>query len=284
MLRNENEIRCQKCNLYLGAIETCPNCRNRIGKRRSIRLLKYYTPVLAVVALFILYQIGISIGNPNVKISSLDPRYNYAYIELSGLVISQLYFYPKERGLTGTIEFSIDDGTGIIEVKAYEDVTSDLIKLKKIPSIGDNVKLKGTYHIKGKKESIILGSEKQLRIERKVPLNYTKIKEIAKGDEKAFQEYTKVKILGNVSGINFTSYSIIVNVEEESYIVSAIYYWSTLELYGIVKPGERDWKTAPKIGDCIEAVGALKYEKYGEKGYWLFYPNSPLIQYCSEGK
>jgi len=270
---------CPSCKRYIGPLEVCWYCRHRVKKRPIVRLIKYGSVVGAVLGLVILQQIGASLGTPHVDISQLVKTCNFASIEISGRISQPVSFYPAEAGaerLSGTVTFIVDDGTGVIDIKAYESVTRELIEDNKIPSLGDKVTLTGTLHIRGNKKSIILPSAAFLAMERIQPSIHTPMGDIAKSGEDAFDDLERVTVYGKVKTVRSGDRSVTVVLEDRyDNDVEVVFYRSLLELNGVFKPGEGEWPGVPKEGRFIVASGVLRRAGYGRNRTWKVFPSSP---------
>lgn len=278
--RSRGVTHCPSCRRYTGPFEVCWYCRYRIRKRPIVRLIKYGSVVGAIIGLFILQQIGAHIGTPHVTISEITRTYNFASIQISGIVQPTVRFYPVEtehERPSGTIVFEVDDGTGLIKVKAYEGVTKEMVQTRKIPSPGDRVRLTGTLHIKGNKISMILGSAAYLTIEREKPATHTPIREIAHADEDSFKNLQRITAYGNVKRTRSSTSSFTITLGDQyDNEIDVVFPWSLLELHEVRVPGENAWVGAPRKGQYLEVSGVLlESTEYGGKRVWKLYPSSP---------
>ena len=89
-------------------------------KRAAVRALKYLSPVITVLGILLLLWVGKTYGTPAVKIASLGKRNNYAQVSITGKISQDIRFYKSTRSRSegaGSLEFMVDDGTGIIKVR-----------------------------------------------------------------------------------------------------------------------------------------------------------------------
>ena len=104
-------------------------------------------------------------------------------------------YYTSETRVGGSLEFQLDDGTGIIKVRCYDDVTAELARTRCIPGYGDRVKIQGTYQFKARTDFVILGSAKGIEITRNLAHHTTTLAKIA-GSHSSFKEGDPVIVDG----------------------------------------------------------------------------------------
>lgn len=271
MSQNHDETHCKSCGRYIGACEVCHFCRAFNPKRTVVRVIKYLSPVVAVLGLFVLQMIGTRYGNPEVKLDSLSKRSNFAQITVKAEVSSTPRYYPavgKGDENAGSMDFEIDDGTALMPVKCYDDATRELRDAKKVPSLGDRVKLRGSFQYKGKGGSLILGSEMGMELDRPAPAGATPIKDLPAGGPEKFRRGERVRITGKVTDVKDASYELSLRLGDmASSEVSAVVPLSILQLYKHAAAETGDWtpaKGCPAEGDVVTVTGAVDWR--GKKG------------------
>lgn len=274
--KSKGRVYCEKCQKYIGPLEICPYCRFKNRKRKEVKLLKYGSVIMAFICLIILYTVGGILGTAKVKIEELDERSNFAYVQIEGTIIEAPRYYPSDMygGKSGTLEFTVDDDTGILKVRSYPDVTKDLIKEKKIPSTGDYVVVTGNFMVKGNKRLLLLNSHKEIEIHREVPQHYTPLKRISEDEGTAFENYVHVLVAGEVLEVKNTSYSYYIYIkDDENHRLKCEIPMSLLEIYGVLENG--NWTTSPEKGKYYSIMGAVTFEEYYGRGYWILHIASP---------
>jgi len=270
-------------------LEICPYCRVIHRKRWIIRVFKYSSPILAVIGMLILHHLGATIGNPLVKLESLDRTSNFAYIKLQGVVCDAPRFYHvpgSDDPTAGTMEFCLDDGTGRTRVKTYEDATRRIVRRKKVPSQGDSVLVTGNYQTRMHKHSLIVGSPAQIEITQPPVVRELTAPELVWAGEDEFNDMDRVTVTGWVS-FNYNDrthpkgkYNVVVNVSggkrrdengKKRYLRVEL-PWSKLELEGVIVQDATEWTGIPERGTRVKVTGTVKYFKRGRSRGWRISP------------
>lgn len=274
MSQNHEQTHCKSCGRYIGALELCPYCRTFNPKRLVVKLIKYLSPVISVLGLFVLYYIGLHYGNPEVKLDQLSKRSNFAQVKVNAEVSAVPRYYAaqgKGENAGGSFEFEIDDGTMAMLARCYDDATGELVRAKKIPALGDKVTVRGSFQYKGKGGFIIIGSDNGLEINRVMPEKATALKIMAQKeiDKTGLKPHERVKISGKISEIKSSRYEFALKLDDMAgNIVTAVIPISALQISGQVKEDVSEFKFNYKEGDFVTLSGAL--EKRGRRGYEYF--------------
>ena len=161
-------LNCPSCGQFMGPFKVCPYCRTKVKNRLDIRTFKAISLVVAVVGIAALLVWANMKDHDKWKVEDLTKRQNYAYLEFNGIVVDDpkyfITFSDEGKALPGSLSFLIDDGTGLLEVKAYAEVAKDIVKEKKIPVQGDRVTVKGPVMFRGDDMSLMLQDESSLVI------------------------------------------------------------------------------------------------------------------------
>jgi len=267
--QNQEETLCKSCGRYIGAWERCPFCRHINPKRFWVRLLKYLSPVVSVVGLFVLYYVGLYYGNPEVKLETLTKRSNFAQVKINAKVSAPIKYYSssstKGEDAGGSMEFEIDDGTALMSVRCYDDAVRELVDSKKIPAFGDDVTVRASYQYKGKGGMLILGSEMGLEIRRKTPEKATPIKAFAAENAK-FEKGDRVMVSGKVEEVRDARYELTIAINDLSgNKITAIIPLGILQAYKLIKEDTSEWQQGrPKAGDFVTIKGGI--DRRGKKG------------------
>lgn len=264
--QNRSSCECSACGRFVGALEVCPFCRHFNRKRLSVFLLKYLSPLAAIVGIALLFYLGNRYGHPQVKIKQLGTRSNFAQIEIAGTVCSDIRHYPsdiKAQGSGGSLEFNLDDGTGIIKVRCYDDAVAELVRSRKIPVSGDKVTIRGTYQFKAKNDFIILGSAQGITIDKNFAHCLIPIAKIANKNSGS-SENEPVIVTGTVASVEFRKYDFILLLKDEgNSVLKVTLPISLLDLFGL--SGGENWSDRPKIGDVVRVKGLLQWDRYSKR-------------------
>jgi len=209
-------------------------------------------------------------GDPAVHITDLGRRTNFAQIRLQGTMASDLRFFPSQMGSQrgqGTLEFRLDDGTGILKIRAYEDVTQEIVALGRVPSPGDLLKVRGTYQYKARSDFVIIGSASSLEI---VPADTTVTTSLEAISEMApkIRDGEIIQVPAVVEQVRLDRYDLVYLIGDGTgEQVDVVLSLSVLELLdidleeGSEGPGPRG---GPRIGDTVRVVGALRWNNFDD--------------------
>lgn len=108
-------------------------------KKLDVSRLKYISLLLSVIGVAIILVAAQSAQAPLMKVSDVYGNYmmNYAVVRVSGTVASVPYV--SQSGGKITVTFTVDDGTGQIDVRVYSPLADEMLKKGVIPFPGDNV-------------------------------------------------------------------------------------------------------------------------------------------------
>lgn len=284
---SQDKTGCPHCGRYVGPLEWCPYCRKRHNKRLLTRILKYTTPVLAFIGLFMLQQLGQSIGNPQVKLDQLNRKSNFAYVQLEGTVCETPRFYLSvgaQDPTSGSLEFCLDDGTGRTRVKTYEDATRRILEAGKLPAMGDIAHVMGNYNVRTHRNSLIVGAPEEISVSRPPPSAEVKSATLAWASRDDFTDLQRVKVTGWVSFTNIKrgpkSFNAFVALwggtrkdsKGKKRYARIVFPWTVLEMEGVLKRTDEAWEGAPRKGMKVAVTGALRWEGKGSYAGWKLYP------------
>jgi hypothetical protein len=290
MSQNYEETHCKSCGRFVGALEVCPFCRNFNPKRLSVRLIKYLTPIISVLGLFVLHYIGVHYGNPEVKLDTLTKRSNFAQVTTNAVVNAPLRYYAasdKGENAGGSVEFEIDDGTSLMLVRCYDDATRELVEAGKLPAFGDKIKMTASFQYKGKGGFLILGSEKGIKIDRRTPETASPIKTVNENPDDKFKRGDILKVSGRVASVDSSRYELEIDLDAggatDETRITAVMPFSVLQAGRHVKENADEWKDAPRKGDFITLSGALELRgKKDDKYFVIVLPSAESIVKASE--
>ena len=273
--QNRRETECSACGRFIGSWERCPFCRHFNPKRWPVRLIKYSMPVLTVVGLFLLAAMGRQYGVQPVQIKDLSRKSNYAQVRLAGRISDEIRFHAKdEEGAGGSLEFDLDDGTDVIRVRAYDDVTDELRRAGKIPGVGDQVVVDGSYQYKARRHFIILGSADALQIVREKPATATPIAWLRNPEEKGLAAGQRLKVTGRIEDAKDGPYDRRLWLVDPAGAGIAISISSgLLDAHGAAHPAAV-YVAALKVGDVVTCCGSLAQTK-GRARTWQLAPAAP---------
>ncbi len=258
---------CSGCGRFLGALEVCPFCRTYNRKRLSVFLIKYSTPFLTVLGIALLYYLAGTSPYPAASVRDLGRRNNFAQVQVRGTVNDDVRFFPApgdRHPPSGSLEFRIDDGTGVIKIRCYDDSTADLIKHRQIPGLGDRVTIRGSYQFRAKSDFIVLDSAHSIEIERNLAKAPIPIRQV--GNKKSgLKDGDAVKVTGQVVRASYDRYSFVCVLKDaRGNTLDAVLSSSNLELLGYRRGQSSTWKDEPRSGQFVTVDGTLQWNRYAK--------------------
>lgn len=108
-------------------------------KRLDVSRLKYLSLLLSVIGVAVLLVAAQGAQAPLVKVSDVYGNYlmNYAVVRINGTVTTVPYV--SQTGGKLSVTFTVDDGTGGMDVRVYSPLADEMIKKGLVPFPGDNV-------------------------------------------------------------------------------------------------------------------------------------------------
>jgi len=275
-------VNCPHCGRYVGPLELCVYCRRFHAKRLCTRIVKYVSPLLAIVALGALYGLGEWQGHPSKAIKEISEKNNYAYIRFAGTVCKAPSMYDSEEGGGKTLSFCVDDKSGMLEVKAYAHSTGRMAAAGQIPASGDFVEILANLTIRGDDKSVIINSPDQISVRRSEAeqvLDASALAALKPGlDPGQIRRNAIITMSGTVVYVSAErqpgQYSVFLRLRGKGEgAVGVSIPWDRLESEGAVAAGDHVWAGAPGIGAEVSVTGALRYkepkvEKGKRKGGW----------------
>ena len=160
------EIRCPSCGSFLGTATRCPRCGAAAGKHISVRFFRWAAVVLTVGGLGLLYLMTVKREIPTVRIADVKPTMNFAYIRVTGTVVSETRIF-REGNQVRSLRFTIGDGDAELPVTAYRAQAQELVDARRVPHKGDRVSVAGALAITGGKDVLMrIQSPEHVQIEQ----------------------------------------------------------------------------------------------------------------------
>ena len=143
---------CPSCGRDPGSNDLCPHCGADLRRRLQIR-----TFGLAAIAIAILGLIGLGVFAthtpiPAIKIADVQSTFNFAYVQIDGVVAREPSYNPTAQSLT----FWVRDATGELLVSSFRAATQALIAADRVPAPGDTVSLQGTLRVRDTTPSLTI--------------------------------------------------------------------------------------------------------------------------------
>ncbi|MBP7829202.1 MAG: hypothetical protein KA248_04720 [Kiritimatiellae bacterium] len=268
MSQNPAETTCRACGRFIGSWERCPFCRQFNPKRRIVRFLKYSTPFLTLAGLVLLSHLGRVYGSPTVRIASLGPKTNFAQGRLEGRLSGDLRHHPADdQGRNSSLEFEVDDGSGLMRIRCYDDTTEDLLKADKIPVFGDRVSLIGNYQYKARRQIMILSAVEDLEIVRERPDKATPLGKVVRAFREGLEEGARLKVTGRVQSRIPSSYDLVWLIEDDGGHRLAVNISQDVMKARGAGPADRSQELMRK-GQYVTCFGALQRYRSQKQSSW----------------
>ena len=137
---------CPSCDRYIGPAASCPYCNTAANTPPLMRAMRGVAILLATVGLVLLYVASKHREPPRITISEITPVMNFAHVRVVGTVPRKAYI-SRDRT---HVSFTITDETGSLRVVAYRNVAKALLETRAVPTVGDEVEVRGSLSISAK--------------------------------------------------------------------------------------------------------------------------------------
>ncbi len=161
-------IHCPACGRFAGARARCPHCGTRMPRRMSLRLFRGAAILLATVGLGLLYAMVRAREIPLVRVDDVAETMNFAYVRVAGQVHRNARVFRSGGRIEG-LRFTLDDGTGAIDIRVRGRQAEVLEREGRIPRAGDRVELAGSLQVTADAVSMWLQDAGALHIDRETP-------------------------------------------------------------------------------------------------------------------
>lgn len=135
----------------------------QVKRPLRVRVLQYASLVLAVAGLGLLYLYSVNREIPIVRVDSIKPTMNFAYVRIQGEVSRDAYVFKS-----GGMVFNLNDGSGEIAVMGGRAQAEALEDAGNLPRRGDYVDVAGSLNVSADQEvKLRMQSADQLVLRRK---------------------------------------------------------------------------------------------------------------------
>jgi DNA/RNA endonuclease YhcR with UshA esterase domain len=183
------EILCESCGRFVGALGKCPHCGARVEARLSLRVFRWTAVLLSTVGLGLLYLMSTHREIPIVRVAEIKATMNFAYVRVAG-VVSEDARVNRTGDAIRSVRFTLNDGTGEIPVTAFRANGVKLVEQDRVPHLGDKVELTGSLSVSAERVALWLQAPDQMKLER------AKLEELALADISKAHEGRAVKVTG----------------------------------------------------------------------------------------
>jgi len=137
---------CPVCERFIGPADVCPYCGEDSARPPVWRWMKRGAWLLALIGLAWLYAAARGRNLEAVQIGRITPMMNFAYVRVTGTVVTRPYVARGDGGVE-YLSFVLNDGTGRLRVAAYGDVARELAGEDRLPKRDDEVEVAGSLRI-----------------------------------------------------------------------------------------------------------------------------------------
>lgn len=159
------EITCESCGRFVGALTKCPHCGAKVKARMSIRFFRLAAVLLATLGLLFLYLMATHREVPVIQIGDIKPTMNFGFVRMQG-VVSESARIKYEGENIKSVRFMINDGSGEMAVTAFTTKGKELVDSGALPRVGDHVDVSGSLSISAEYTSLMLQSKEQMKLTR----------------------------------------------------------------------------------------------------------------------
>jgi len=171
----------------------------QVKRPLRVRVLQIASVVLAFVGLILLYLYSVNRDIPLVRVDSVTPTMNFAYVRVSGEVTRDAYVFNS-----GGVVFNLNDGSGEIAIMGGRAQAEALENAGRLPRRGDRVEVAGSLSISADQEvKLRMQSAEQLVLQRKrAPSPAPGTSQIRLADITAAQKDQQISVTGVLKDIN----------------------------------------------------------------------------------
>ncbi|HKL22816.1 MAG TPA: hypothetical protein VJ904_13495, partial [Tichowtungia sp.] len=172
---------------------------SQVRRPIHVRVLRIASVVLAVAGLILLYLYSVNRDIPLVRVDSITPTMNFAYVRIAGEVTRDAYIFQS-----GGVVFNVDDGSGEIAVMGGRSQAETLDDEGRLPRRGDRVEVAGSLSVNAEREiRLRMQSAEQLVLQRtRAPSAAPGTPPVRLSDITAAQEGERVSVSGVLKDIN----------------------------------------------------------------------------------
>lgn len=176
-----------------------PAYGSQVKRPIRVRVLRIASVILALAGLALLYLYSVNRDISLVRIDSVTPTMNFAYVRISGEVTRDAYIFQS-----GGVVFNVDDGSGEIAVMGGRAQAEALQEQNRLPRRGDRVEVAGSLSVSADQEvKLRMQSADQLVLQRaRAPSAAPGTPPVRLADITAAQKGERVTVSGVLKEIN----------------------------------------------------------------------------------
>lgn len=156
--------RCPSCERFIGPADHCPYCGEASAKAPALRYLRAAAFLLALAGLACLTLMVRHRELPVVRVASITPMMNFAYVRVVGRVVHAPYVVNRD-GQVDYASFLLDDGSGTVRVQTHRKLARRLVETQSLPPEGALVDVAGSLNVSAEDEPRLrLQAQEQMRV------------------------------------------------------------------------------------------------------------------------
>ncbi len=137
---------CDSCDRYVGSESDCPYCGDA-NQGTGTKLFRWAAVLFAVIGLCVLWLMPRWSQTPFIKANEITPLMSFGRVQMEGKITKEPYV-GKRNGLIDYLSFSLNDGSGVVRVVAYDDEAKLLAGNMDMLQTGSCVHVLGTLTVK----------------------------------------------------------------------------------------------------------------------------------------
>ena len=244
-----------------------PVCGPQVKRPLRVRVLQIASLVLAFVGLILLYLYSVNRDIPLVRVDSITPTMNFAYVRIAGEVTRDAYVFKS-----GGMVFNLHDGSGEIAVMSGRAQAEALENAGRLPRRGDRVEVSGSLSVSADQEvKLRMQSAEQLVLQRKrTPSTAPGLSQVQLADITAAQEGEQILVTGVLKEIEVpgpgSKAPYVLTIEQGGAELDVIFWDSVFE--GLERKLPMPGKTISALGrvDVYKGRVQLKIWNAGDLG------------------
>ncbi len=228
----------------------------QVKRPLRVRVLQRASLILALAGLVLLYMYSVNRDIPVVRVDSITPTMNFAYVRIQGEVTRNAYVFQS-----GGMVFNLNDGSGEIAVMSGRAQAEALKNEGRLPRRGDRVDVAGSLSVSADQEvKLRMQSADQLILQRKrfAAATESVVSRVRLEDITAAQKGDQVSVIGTLKEVSVpgpgSSAPYVLTLEQDGEELEVIFWDNVFQ--GLERK-------LPMPGKLISALGRV--DVYKEK-------------------
>lgn len=146
---------CPVCGRETGGKTPCPHCLTDMTRKIKLRYLWVMSVVLALLGVGAFFMHIRASAEEPISISQIDAWMDYSYNLIEGTVTSGPLYGKNYMSFSLSDFSSTDPEISTIEVRIYSPAFEELLRERKIPRVGDRVRIFGQVRVSSERDKMM---------------------------------------------------------------------------------------------------------------------------------